>query len=206
MLKTFPKQQICLLAALLAASLIPSAHGQATSSQSQGFAGIASLPQLRNAETRSISPENPTGERGGGAKTVPTPLSGASDLGTGWKVSPDIVLPRRRTVTIADIQGPAVIQHIWITVTEAAYRDAIFRVYWDDEKEPSIESPLGDFFANAHGMRYPVNSLMMVVNPSGGFNSYWPMPFRKRARITVENQRPEDIPGWPRHIDPHDIH
>ena len=44
-------------------------------------------------------------------------------------------------------------------------------------------------------MRYAVNSLMMAVNPSGGFNSYWPMPFRKRARITVENQRPEDIPG-----------
>ena len=43
------------------------------------------------------------------------------------------------------------IQHIWITVQEAAYRDAIFRVYWDGEAEPSIESPLGDFFANAHG-------------------------------------------------------
>lgn len=158
--------------------------------------GLASLPQLRNAETRSISAENPTGERGGGARMAPTPLSGASALGTGWKVSPDIVLPRRRTVTIADIQGPGVIQHIWITVSAVAYRDAILRIYWDGEKEPSVESPVGDFFANAHGMRYPVNSLMIAVNPSGGFNSYWPMPFRKRARITVENQRPEDIPGF----------
>ncbi|MGE5646656.1 MAG: glycoside hydrolase family 172 protein [Acidobacteriota bacterium] len=157
---------------------------------------FAGLPQLRNAETRSISAENPTGERGGGARAVPTPMSGGSALGTGWKISPDIVLIRRKTVTLADVQGPGVIQHIWITVSEKAYRDCILRFYWDDEKEPSIESPLGDFFANAHAMRYPVNSLMIAANPSGGFNSYWPMPFRKHARITIENQRPEDIAGF----------
>ncbi len=179
--------------ALSPAGMLP---GQEAPGPAQSLFGIASLPQLRDAETRSISAENPTGERGGGAKMEPTPLSDASGLGKGWKVSPDIVLPRRRTVTIAEIAGPGVIQHIWITVHEQAYRDAIFRVYWDGETEPSIESPLGDFFANAHGMRYPVNSMMMVVNPSGGFNSYWPMPFRKSARITVENQRPEDIPGF----------
>lgn len=179
--------------AIALGALLP---GQQPARPAQGLFGIASLPELRDAETRSISAENPTGERGGGARMAPTPLSDSSDLGTGWKVSPDIVLPRRRTVTIADIEGPGVIQHIWITVQEAAYRDAIFRVYWDGEAEPSIESPLGDFFANAHGMRYPVNSLMVAVNPSGGFNSYWPMPFRKHARITVENQRPDDIPGF----------
>ncbi len=183
-------------ATILALALGTPLLAQAPAPPAQGLFGIASLPELREAETRSISAENPTGERGGGARMAPTPLSDASDLGTGWKVSPDIVLPRRRTVTIADIEGPGVIQHIWITVHEAAYRDAVFRVYWDGETEPSIESPLGDFFANAHGMRYPVNSMMMAVNPSGGFNSYWPMPFRKRARITVENQRPEDIPGF----------
>ena len=101
----------------MAGLLAMPAAGQSSAAAPGGFAGLASLPQLRNAETRSISPENPTGERGGGAKAVPTPLSGASDLGTGWKVSPDIVLVRRRTVTIADIEGPGVIQHIWITVT-----------------------------------------------------------------------------------------
>ncbi len=183
-------------ALVLLLSSAPAALPQTPAPAYAPLSGLNALPQLRQAETRSISPENPTGERGGGAKAVPTPMSGASALGTGWKVSPDIVLPRRRTVTIADIQGPGVIQHIWITVHEAAYRDAIIRFYWDDEKEPSIESPVGDFFGNAHGMRYPVNSLMLAVNPSGGFNSYWPMPFRRHARITVENQRPEDIPGF----------
>ncbi len=77
-----------------------------------------------------------------------------------------------------------------------AYRDTILRVYWDDEAEPSIEVPLGDFFCNGHGLRYDVNSLPIAVNPRGGFNSYWPMPFRKHARITIENQYKEGIRGF----------
>lgn len=81
-------------------------------------------------------------------------------------------------------------------MSEIAYRDCLLRFYWDDEKEPSIEVPLGDFFANGHALRYKVNSLPVAVNPSGGFNSYWPMPFRKHARITIENQRWEDVGGF----------
>ena len=158
-----------------------------------GLFGGAGISQLRNSETRSISAENPTGERAGGAKARPTPPSAATALGTGWKVRPAIDLPRRQTVTLADVDGPGVIQHIWITVAEQCYRDCILRFYWDGETTPSIETPLGDFFAEAHGIRYNVNSLMVAVNPSGGMNSYWPMPFRKKARITIENQRPEDI-------------
>ncbi|MCZ2075761.1 MAG: DUF2961 domain-containing protein [Bryobacterales bacterium] len=162
-----------------------------------GSSGIFSgLSLLRNSETRSISAENPTGERGGGARATPIAPSPATALGVGWKVRPFIDLQRRQTVALADIQGPGVIQRIWMTVTEKAYRNCILRMYWDGEEFPSVESPLGDFFANAHGLRYPVNSLMINVNPSGGFNSYWPMPFRKSARITIENQSPEDIGGF----------
>jgi hypothetical protein len=151
---------------------------------------------LKDSETRSISAETPTGEKGGGAKAVPQATNAASALGVGWKVSPDIDLPRRTTVTLAEIEGPGLIQHIWMTVSERAYRDCILRFYWDGESAPSVEVPLGDFFANAHGMRYDVNSLMVNVNPSGGFNCYWPMPFRKSAKVTIENQRPEDIGGF----------
>jgi len=89
-----------------------------------------------------------------------------------------------------------VIQHIWMTVDPKAYRDTILRFYWDGETNPSVEVPLGDFYAMGHGIRYKVDSLMVAVNPSGGFNSYWPMPFRKKARITIENQRPETIGGF----------
>jgi len=153
------------------------------------------LPLLSDAETRSISAENPTGEKGGGARHTPSgEKHPASDLGRGWKCKACIPLPANTTHTLADIQGPGIIQHIWITTDEKIYRDAVLRFYWDGEESPSIETPLGDFFCNGHGLRYPVNSLMVTVNPSGGFNSYWPMPFRKSARITIENQRGEDIP------------
>lgn len=158
--------------------------------------GLGTLPLLSSAETRSISAENPNGERGGGAKAEPDENNPASMLGKGWKVRPCITLDPGSVTTLADITGPGIIQHIWITVDAKAYRDTILRMYWDDEAEPSVEVPLGDFFCNGHGLRYNVVSLPIAVNPSGGFNCYFPMPFRKRARITIENQRWEPIHGF----------
>ena len=158
--------------------------------------GMGSLPLLSDAETRSISAENPTGERGGGAKAEPDAHNAASMLGKGWKVRPCITLEPGTTTTLADIQGPGIIQHIWITVDVKAYRDTILRMYWDEESTPSVEVPLGDFFCNGHGLRYNVVSIPIAVNPSGGFNCYLPMPFRERARITIENQRWEPIHGF----------
>ena len=158
--------------------------------------GLGALPLLSKAETRSISAENPKGEKGGGAREVPDAGNAAAQLGQGWKVRPCITLPKESTTTLAEIKGPGVIQHIWITVDPKAYRDCVLRFFWDGEKSPSIEVPLGDFFANGHGLRYNVNSLPVAVNPSGGFNCYWPMPFRESARVTIENQRWEDIGGF----------
>ena len=175
--------------------------------------GLGSLPLLSNAETRSISAENPTGEKGGGARaTVPdqqaiaartegTPTGlpphfrehPASMLGSGWKVEPCIMSLKPGVTTLADIEGPGIIQHIWITAHPRAYQDTILRFYWDEEEEPSVEVPLGDFFCNGHGLRYNVNSLPVTVNPSGGFNCYWPMPFHKRARISIESQHREPL-------------
>jgi hypothetical protein len=154
------------------------------------------LPILSDAETRSISAENPTGEKGKGAMAIPDERSPASELGVGWKVRPCITLPANSITKLAEINGSGVIQHIWMTVDVRAYRSCILRFYWDDEETPSIEVPLGDFFCNGHGLRYNVNSLPIVVNPSGGFNCYFPMPFRKRALITIENQHWEDIGGF----------
>jgi hypothetical protein len=158
--------------------------------------GLGGLPLLLDAETRSISAENPTGEKGGGAKAEPTPDNPASELGRGWKVRPCISLKSGETVTLADIKGCGIIQHIWITVAETAYRDCVLRMHWDGEETRSVEVPLGDFFCNGHGLRYEVNALPILVNPVGGFNCYFPMPFRRRALITIENQRWEDIHGF----------
>lgn len=158
--------------------------------------GLGNLPLISDAETRSISAENPTGERAGGARVVPDQGSAGSELGQGWKIRPCITLDAGSTTTLADIEGPGVIQHIWITVRPEAYRDTVLRFYWDDEEVPSIETPLGDFFLNGHGLRYNVASLPIAVNPSGGFNCYLPMPFRDHCRITIENQRWEPIGGF----------
>ncbi|MBN1900125.1 DUF2961 domain-containing protein [Candidatus Sumerlaeota bacterium] len=159
--------------------------------------GLGGLPLLSDAETRSISAENPNGEKGGGAKvTPPKENHAAASLGQGWKCMPCIDLPAQSTTTLADIKGSGVIQHIWITCDPRLYRDAIIRFYWDNEKTPSIETPLGDFFCNGHALRYNVDSLLITVNPNGGFNCYFPMPFRKSAKITIENQRWEQIGGF----------
>jgi hypothetical protein len=158
--------------------------------------GLGSIPLLSNAVTRSISAENPTGAVAGGARAQPGDDSPGSLLGQGWKIRPCITLDPGSTTTVAEIDGPGVVQHIWMTVSPKAYRACVLRMYWDGETSPSVEVPLGDFFANVHGLRYNVNSLPIAVNPSGGFNCYWPMPFRKKAVITLENQLGEEIPGF----------
>ena len=157
--------------------------------------GLGGLPFLADAKTRSICAENPGGSKGAGAREVPEG-GAAGDLGQGWKVRPCISLPAGSTTTLAEIAGPGVIQHIWITVDPKAYRDCVLRMFWDGDDSPCVEVPLGDFFCNGHGLRCNINSLPVAVNPSGGFNCYWPMPFRESARITIDNQRWEDIGGF----------
>ena len=158
--------------------------------------GFCNIAQLSNAKTRSISAENPDGKVGGGAQEIPDAANAGAMLGKGWKVRPCITLPKESSTVLANIEGPGTIRHIWITVDPKAYRDCILRMYWDGEKTPSVEVPLGDFFANGHALRVNINSIPIAVNPSGGFNSYWPMPFRTSARIEIENQRWEEITGF----------
>lgn len=73
--------------------------------------GLGSIPLLSNAQTRSISAENPNGAKGGGAKVAPQEDNAGSELGKGWKVRPCITVKAGETVTLADIDGPGVIQH-----------------------------------------------------------------------------------------------
>jgi hypothetical protein len=148
---------------------------------------MGSLARLSDAKTRSISPENFTGEKGkGGMATEGTGAQQARELGQGWKVSPSIRIKAGETFTLAEIEGPGQIQHIWMTPT-GARRFSIIRIYWDDEETPSVECPIGDFFANGWGQYAHVNSLAVCVNPGSAFNCYWPMPFRKKAKITLTN-------------------
>ncbi len=148
---------------------------------------LSNLYRLSDARSRSISPENFTGEKGkGGMATEGTGAQAAKDLGQGWKVSPSVSIEPGTTFTVAQINTSGTIQHIWMTPT-GNWRLSILRMYWDDEKEPSVEVPVGDFFGEGWGKYARISSLAVCVNPGSGFNSYWPMPFRKGARITLEN-------------------
>lgn len=161
---------------------------------------MGNLYRLSNAKTRSISPENFTGEKGKGGMARPEDqdkpntanASGAArDLGQGWKVNPYIRIQPGETFTMAEIEGPGAIQHIWMTPT-GNWRFSILRIYWDDETEPSVECPVGDFFGMGWGEYAPLNSLAVCVNPGSAFNCYWNMPFRKKCRITMENINDKD--------------
>ena len=158
---------------------------------------LGNLPRLSNAVTRSISAENRTGAKGqGGMATEGTGAVAARELGRGWKVSPCLHLPGNSTTTLADVDGPGAIQHIWMTVNPAAWRRLVLRFYWDDEESPSVEVPIGDLFCSGWCVRCNIHSLPIAVNPAGGFNSYFEMPFRRHARITVENLTQDEVRGF----------
>jgi hypothetical protein len=169
----------------------------ATVSAQQKFNGIetnmGNLFRLSDARSRSISPENFTGEKGkGGMATTGTGSNASRELGQGWKVSPSVRIKSKTTFTLAEIEGPGSIQHIWMTPT-GNWRYSILRFYWDDEKEPSVECPVGDFFGMGWGQYAKLTSLAVTVNPGSAFNCYWPMPFRKKCRITMENIANDDM-------------
>jgi hypothetical protein len=156
---------------------------------------MGNLYRLSNAQSRSISPENFTGEKGKGGMARPedkdkpnqaNAFNASRDLGQGWKVNPYIRIQSGETVTIAEINGSGAIQHIWMTPT-GNWRFSIIRIYWDDETEPSVECPIADFFCMGWNEYAPLNSLAVCVNPGSAFNCYWTMPFRNKCRITMEN-------------------
>ena len=158
---------------------------------------LGNLPRLSKAVTRSISPENFTGEKGkGGMATDGAGAVSARELGREWKISPCISLPGKSVVSLADIQGQGAIQHIWFTVEPEAWRRLVLRMSWDGEDTPSVETPLGDFFCNGWCDRANVTSMSVAVNPAGGFNCYWEMPFRKSARMTIENLSLDEVRGF----------
>ncbi len=164
---------------------------------SQKFNGLdvnlGNLYRLSDAKTRSISPENFNGEKGkGGMATKGTGEGPSRDLGQGWKVSPSVVIKSKTVYTVAEIEGPGAVQHIWMTPT-GNWRNSILRFYWDDEKTPSVETPVGDFFGMGWGQYAHLQSLAVCVNPGSAFNCYWSMPFRKKCRITMENIDDKDM-------------
>src|SRR5581483_3058426 len=158
-----------------------------------GIGSMTDIARLSDAKSRAVTPENPTGEKGkAAAATQGTGAHAASELGRGWKISPSVRIQAHTTFTMADIKESGCITHIWMTPT-GNWRKSIIRFYWDGDETPSIEAPVGDFFACGLKQYAPVSSLAICVNPGSAFNCYWPMPFRKGAKITMENLDDKDM-------------
>jgi len=116
------------------------------------------------------------------------------------------------TKVLADIRGPAVINHIWLTFNEARPNwleaggsarpdEIVLRMYWDGAKEPAVEAPLGDFFAAGFGQRHEIASLPMMVEGGDGYNVYFPMPFYRRGLITATNESAKNVRSFYYQVD-----
>lgn len=109
------------------------------------------------------------------------------------------------TTVLADLKGPGVISHIWLTIAGNEYawpRLLRLRVYYDDSPIPSVDAPVGDFFGVGHGLERVVNSAIIRNSSSGrSRNSYWPMPYRKSIRITITNEGKRRLYNLYYHVD-----
>ena len=158
-----------------------------------GFS-MGMLSRLSGARSRSISPENPSGQPGQGGRAVDgTGASASRGLGVGWKVSPSVHIGPQQEFVLADIATPGAIRQIWLTALDnVPLRDLILRFYWDGQPHPSVEVPLGDFFCCGLEGFAPVVSLPVCVNPGRAFNCFWEMPYRQSAKVTLENREPQE--------------
>lgn len=170
------------------------------------------ITRLTAGKTRLFTAENVFGEKGRGGmadlceepqpevarigQVWNGPNPNARELGRGFKVRPCITLPQGAETTIADTDGPGRFTNIWVTMNEKYLRDIILRVYWDNEEQPSVETPVGDFFCCGWSKFLRITALPVNVNPTGGMHCYFPMPFRAHARITVENRLPQNLENF----------
>jgi hypothetical protein len=108
------------------------------------------------------------------------------------------------TLTVLDADGPGAISHIWFTVADNepyALKRIVLRMYWDDEPTPSVETPLGDFFGLGLGEYVDWQSAVLSVGNERGMNSYFPMPFRRHARIAISNEGNQPVEKFYFNID-----
>lgn len=140
----------------------------------------------------------PDGDRNAGPRKYDprADFRGDNDVQSNWD---NFNVPPGASHVLFDESGPGVITHIWITFLgpephtwaprgSANHQELMLRMYWDGRERPAVEAPLGDFFANCFGERREVISLPVVVEDADSYNCFWRMPFRKSARIEVENQ------------------
>lgn len=168
--------------ALAASALLVSAGPPLTGQDVQ--AEIDNLPFLKNYTVHRASSYDRTG---------------ANDDGN-WKNK----IKAGETRAIAELEGPGVITHIWITVAtqeQHHLKKIVLRMYWDGEENPSVESPVGDFFGLGLGEYFLYESAPLSVGSQKALNCFFPMPFRRSARITVTNEGESPVGAFYYNID-----
>jgi hypothetical protein len=130
-------------------------------------------------DARAATFENPTGARGAGGTAH-----------GGRKGAPNKEVQPGERVVLADIEGPGVVRHIWLTIPPGRperLRSQILEVRYDGRAEPSVAAPVLDFFGLPHGRPMPYSSALITAQEGRGFNAYLPMPFRERIEISYTN-------------------
>lgn len=161
------------------------------SAQAQSNAGMSQLIRVQSGRSKAVT-------------------SSAADFNSNYDRR--TYIEPGETMVLADIPGPAVINHIWLTFNDARPNwleefgsahpgEIVLRMYWDDGEHPAVEAPLGDFFAAGFGLRREVRSLPVQVEGGDGYNSFWQMPFSKRGLITVTNEGEKNVRSFYYHID-----
>jgi len=136
-------------------------------------------------DSRAISFENPTGQRGAGGSVA-----------KGRKGAPSRLIMPGEKLVLADITGPGRVRHLWMTFppgTPQQMRAVWIEVYYDDRTEPSISVPCVDFFGLAHGRPTPYFSALTSVAEGRGFNAYFPMPFARRFKLVLTHSGTQPI-------------
>lgn len=147
------------------------------------FGPLSQIARIVPAKSKRISSYDPTGGNG--------------DC---------IRVNKGETVEIAKMEGAGIVKHIWVTISSGdplIRRNLVLRAYWDGQEHPSIESPIGDFFGQGWGMKYNFVSLPLAAAPKEGnaLVCYFPMPYGKGARFTVENQGEHDVDAFYYYLD-----
>ncbi|MCC6398893.1 MAG: DUF2961 domain-containing protein [Bacteroidetes bacterium] len=138
----------------------------------------ANLPQLKEGRLLQLSSGDTTG--------------GNSDF---------VAIRPGETAVIADIRGPGVIVGMWFTIMSSDkhfLRRILLRAYWDDEKLPSVEVPVGDFFGTGFAYKHYLTPFLGMS--SGGYYCYFPMPFAKAARLEIVNETGQEVQSFYYHI------
>jgi hypothetical protein len=142
-----------------------------------------------NTQTRWVSPENPTGEKGNGGKA-----------NHGGKGSAFYIVQPGETKVLMDVKGAGIIQKMWMSGTIGTSREQRRAVridmFWDGAATPAVSAPVGDFFGMAHGLLTRFDNALFQSPEARSFNVTIPMPFRKAALISITNESPTEVWIW----------